>query len=861
MIFRRILLLITAIAATLLCADGQRRFTGMVSDAVNQEPLPAISARIIDGSGKIRKFATTKADGIFSIALPDSLKGLSLQLAGIGYQQRELPLDSIPPGDTLRVSLEVKSYQLKEVGIRAKRIYEEGDTVSYAVGQFTRKQDRSIGEVMNRMPGIDVSASGKVKYQGTDINKLYVEGTDMTGGAYGVVTTNLQAADVSTVEVLENHQPMQVLRGISFSDKAAINLRLKEKSRTKVMAHGSLQAGYGEREHLLSGGDLFLMTVKDKVKNITNLQANNEGSTLGIPTAFFGNDGGESLRPYSSIGTVGGSSKALFNRSANITTNTTWKTLRGAQWLIKGGYAFNHITDRRMTTTTYLLPTGDKVVTEDRHGDKHTHAASLSLNYELNEKRYYLNNQFDASGNWSDTRLDITGSVPNNQRLNMPDYEIVNRLKVIRRFGERRIVTFNSINQWLSRPERLSVVRSDPSMDYGSHIGQHAFFTDERAAYGLILGRVVVSLEGGLAGFFRHLDSSAGELPVSLDEPTANDLSTNYFKLFIQPKFELNLKRLALSLYMPLSYYNYYFGDALRGRNELFAAPRLSAQWRPNKRHTLNLSASARRSPASLHNIHRGVIMDDYRSFNAGVDDYYSSTGQNIEARWEWKNISGGLFGFINGQHSWARSKTGIGQMLVGDYVVNYYYNSPSSSSSTNLSGRLEKSIDAIASTLTLNASASQSSGSYMSQGNPVENHTRGLSVGPSCDMRFASWLNGSYSFTFATQRMALTATPHSRNADYNHSLSLSATPKGWIFSVQGYHTRTRIPGQGYDNRMDLSARVRCRLSSRLDLGLTGSNLLDNRTSVRRNFNTFSSYESISFNRGREVVLSLFISR
>ena len=862
---RRFLWLIV-IATTGMLARAQDRLVGTVTNSMDGTPLKGVSVRLVDPSGKIKKFATTKAGGVFTLLMPSDLSDLTLQVARMGFATKDYPLDSIDRSDTLRVKLDVQARQLKEVGVRAKRIRENGDTVTYAVGQFTRKQDRSIGEVMNRMPGLDVDRSGKVQYQGTDINRLYVEGNDLTGGSYGVVTKNLQAEDVSAVEVLENHQPMQVLRGISFSDQAAINLRLKQKSKAKVMAHGSVGGGYGERAGGLYTGDLFLMTVKGRFQNITSAKLDNTGERLGSLSGFFGNEGGESLSPYVSIGGVTSGGKSLFNRSATVSSTSSWKNRRGGQWRIKAGYDYNHLWDDRTTVTTYHLPDGERAVTEQRHADNHEHTGAVTVNYEVNEKMYFLNNNFNAEASRNDIRLDITGTLPNHQRLRTPNYDVTNRLNIIRRFGPKRIVTFNSINQWLSRPERLSVTmaRSDSSEmhNYGSRISQHAFFTDERASYGFILGRVVVSLEGGLAGFFRHLATSVRDIPDIVPEDAAHNISTDYFKLFVQPKFELNLRRLSLNLYVPLSYYSYFFGGALANRNEIFAAPNLKAQWKPNPRHTINLSASARRSPASLHHIHSGEIMADYRTFNAGIDDYYSSSGQNVNLLWEWRNVRRGWFANLSAYRSWGKSKYGVAQNLIGYYVVNSYYNSPTSSESTGFSGKIQKSIDTFASTFTLNVNGSESSGNFMSQGVLMDRKMRSLMLAPSTDMRFTSWLNGNYNFTFSTSRMLAGAgSGWSRNDSYNHTFSISATPADWVFTLRGRHSRVRIPGAPYDNSMDLSAKVGCRMSKKVELSVNASNLLDSRHSVSRSFNDLTTFESITFTRGREFLLTLRLYR
>ena len=130
-----------------------------MTDISTAAPLGGVSARLLDGSGKVKSFTNANAKGVFRLKMPAG-GGRTLKFARMGYADEEIPLDSVNPSDTLRVEMLVQAFELKEVGVRARRIRENGDTVTYTVGQFTRAQDRSIGDVMKRMPGLDVDASG-----------------------------------------------------------------------------------------------------------------------------------------------------------------------------------------------------------------------------------------------------------------------------------------------------------------------------------------------------------------------------------------------------------------------------------------------------------------------------------------------------------------------------------------------------------------------------------------------------------------------------------------------------------------------------------------------------------------------------
>ena len=142
---------------------------------------------------------------------------MTIHVSMIGLKSYSAPLDK--DFSHLDIRMEDGTLQLKEVVVEAGRIRESNDTITYRVSGFAEKQDRTIGDVLRRMPGIDVSVNGNIKYQGEDINKFYIEGNDLLGGKYGIATNGISHEDIGAVEIMENHQPFQVLR---LSTKRAI---------------------------------------------------------------------------------------------------------------------------------------------------------------------------------------------------------------------------------------------------------------------------------------------------------------------------------------------------------------------------------------------------------------------------------------------------------------------------------------------------------------------------------------------------------------------------------------------------------------------------------------------------------------
>ena len=147
---------------------------------------------------------------------------------------------------TYDITVEEKTVELREVIVKAKKIYSQGDTINYNVGSFLSQTDRSIVDVLKKMPGISVSDAGQVSYQGKPIKTCISRDLIFMKGHYGIATNNIDPNNIATVQVLENHQDIKALKGLRPEEQASINLRLKEGVKGVFNLIATLGGGYGE---------------------------------------------------------------------------------------------------------------------------------------------------------------------------------------------------------------------------------------------------------------------------------------------------------------------------------------------------------------------------------------------------------------------------------------------------------------------------------------------------------------------------------------------------------------------------------------------------------------------------------------
>lgn len=843
--------------------SSQTVIKGNVAEAISGESIVGANVMVKNQKGSLMGFSSSDGNGSFSIKVTGPLENLTINATMLGYKPYSAKLEN--GANPITILMEEGALELQEVVVKADRIRENGDTITYDVGSFAQRQDRTIGDVLKRMPGIDVANNGRIQYQGTDINKFYIEGNDLLGGKYGIATNGISHDDIGAVEVMENHQPMQVLRGLSFSDQAAINLKMKNKSKATLLVHGTLGGGWSQQPHgALWQGDIFTMMVTGKYQMITTLKGNNTGLNLLDQLSDFTSDRtDESMSGYISLSSPTTPNlqkrRSYFNRSWMVSSSHLLKTRKDGEMKAQIDYQNDRVTARGTNTTTYFLDSGDRVILEDKNSLFHRSAVTGKFSYEVNEKKYFLNNTLSADFSWNKLALNTAGTLSNTQSARMPEYSVCNLLKVIRRFGGNKLVTFNSRNEWNSLPERLTVGRDGE--DYGQRITQHSFYTDERASLGFVFRRVLLSLEAGVSGYFRNLNTDLWS--VDLQELTdREELTTDYLRVFASPKLEWSYKKLELTFNMPVNLYSYFFSGALRNRSEFFISPSLAARFRLTPRMSLTLRGSARRSPASLHTIHDSSILTDYRSFSSGIDDYYTSSGQSVSASYNFRNAQSGIFLMAMGSYGWNRCEFGTVQDIVGDYIFHSYRRQPSDSRNAMALLNVSKTLDFMRGAIGVRGNYRRVENDMLSQGVRTNYRNGSFTLSPFVNGNISTFLNWNLKFTWDRSSLKISGMPRRDTDGFIYSGSVTLTPCPLItWTTGGEYYRNEIDDGRYKDMLMLDTKLTFNISRRLEISASATNLLNKKEYSYTTYGTLSQCERSSRLRGREFLISIYLKK
>ncbi len=287
-----LLLLLMAVSNTF----AQVKIEGTVRDSIGNPLELANVIAINQQTQKLDSYGITNSNGYFKLSVEKNTT-YKLQVSYIGMKTAQIDITTANIDITKDISLEYDN-TLDEVEL----VYEmpvviKGDTIVYNADSFTSGTERKLGDVLNKLPGVEVNDDGQIEVEGKAVSKVMVEGKDFFDGDSKLATQNIPANAIDKVEVLKNYAEIGQLSGVTNNqDNVAINIKLKQGK--KNFWFGNITAGLGDSKNntlYLAQPKLFYYSPEYSINFIGDL--NNIGEIAFTRRDYFNFTGG--FRPPS----------------------------------------------------------------------------------------------------------------------------------------------------------------------------------------------------------------------------------------------------------------------------------------------------------------------------------------------------------------------------------------------------------------------------------------------------------------------------------------------------------------------------------------------------------------------------------
>jgi len=827
-IFSRFLFVWSILLTSIVHVNAQYTIRGTVVDGENGETIEYATVRLIVGSaGTFVGYGITDLQGAFTIRTgrTDSLR---IVVSSIGYQTYE---QAVKAGDVLNIKMGQDPFVLEEVVVRPGRVWGRSDTVNYNVSQFLSPRDRTLRDVLEKFPGIDVDDRGKISYQGKDISNFYIEGMDPVGGRYNQITGNLRAEAVETVQVLENHQSVKMLEDIVASEEVAINLRLKAEFQAVWMF--TLEGGIGTSPLLWYSVDNAIRLSRTN-QSIFSYKGNNTGMDYMAESGALSIRRNSFMDPPSSVSFLSMPSimaplkkdRLLFNNVHSFTANRMYKLNETTRMRINANFTHDERKQERGSETLYYQLDDTLQVSEWSKTGLFSDEAALSIQIENNAPNKFLTNNVSMNGSWNKGVSDYTGNtLTSQQQLRSSTLSAANDFSTL--WGKQNYrYELKSLLRYERQPEEL---RADL-------IGQETllsrFYTDNSFNITAQKGYFAPQLNVGFTSDINNLQNSINP--------------------YVAPNLQWNKDKWQTRFSLPVVWANYP-GAAF---SRLSVRPSANLAYKLNYAWRFTLTAGYREQYGNLLNFYGDQYLRDYRNIVRTSATLPIQQVQNYNVYGEYKKTADEFFAslsltYLLGKHSHINE-----QLSENGYIISNPVAMPNRTTTKRMAGTLSKGFYGIKLHTSLTAQYTQSKGEQLSRGEKFPFLSNRLTLEPKIIWTYLRNFEANY-----TANINLTGSKIGNNdltplwsVVQKLQLSYNLSAFETALSTEHYYNEVNSAVPVNNFFVDLAFRLRY---NKWRFSLNLNNLLDKQQYGYTEYSEIRSYSSWIHIRGREFLLGI----
>lgn len=845
------LLVLAAISALPVYAQ-ENVVRGLVVEMGSGTPVRGAVVTIRNAKDIIIYNTQTSAKGEFSLTMKHENRAETrLVVSSMAHKTAQYALTD---QTFYRIELEPKAFEIKDVYVKPDKITHRNDTTSYLVSAFATQKDRTIGDVLRKLPGIDVSKEGTVSYNGKAIDQFLIEGVDLFDGQYNIATRNISYDVISRVDVVENFQSKKTLRKSKAEGGIALNLALKDKAKGRWSGNARAATGLPK----LWEGEIFGARLSAVNQTSLTGKSNNTGKDIMSENKVLTLD--ELLRkvstnapnPFisSSLDRPGvlDESRTRFGRTHIANVGNVQKMSQTAIMRTKLYYSDDRNTSERIQGLSYFLADTTLTRTTTEHGILNNRELSAAILFKNDKERSYFSNEIKYASTWERNRAITHGDYNNQWETRSDMYSIENNLQWIRAIG-RHHVKLTSVNLYRFMPEQLAVM-NDSTLQ--QDVKRRQFLSSTQL--NLVFNTRQWALELNTEGRIQSMNMESNYRTTPLDTGFYENADINYVAFIVQPTITYKHRGIRGTLQMPLNTYR-YFGTSVA--NKLFFSPNLNINWEINSHWTIGAKLSLNRQEPAVNDSHTMPILVDYRTFEMSPINFYGSRSWNEMAFVSYTDYAHGLFvrasmGYDTRYNTLARTKSVDRRGMAYYSTVENDNHAHGITALVTVSQRLEW----IKGTFNARCLLSQNASSMYQNGINTEFNTGSLQTSVSLNSNVWAWLDLAYRAQYNIHALEFSAMK-SRTKLLTQELELTWMPTNALnFSLSAEHYANYFNDNTH--KYTFFADFNCLYKYRkTDFTLHLNNILNQRFYNNATYNNLSSIYNQYGLRGRTLIVGV----
>ena len=785
--------------------SAQIKITGIVLQSNNEALENASITLSAKNKTQISAFATTNSKGFFELVSNEVGDSITVKVALIGYKTQQLIIAN--KAQVLKFTLVEFATELATLIAKEKPITQSGDTTNYLVKSFANKQDRMIGDVIARLPGIEIDENnGQIKFNGKAISHYYIDGLDLLEKKYNIANRNIPADLVEQVQILENHQDIRLFDSITKGTEPALNITLKAKAKNKLIVKAKLALGLPP---VLWDNELIGLQFNPLFQLLTSYKNNNAGAVLAneisenytikkIGDNDAQNSKEEVLSKLSTQQPPVNTRRYLFNNTHLFHFNTLKVLPNKSQLKYNLSYLNDNNILENVTQSIFTLPTGQSInFIESRTHFVNTNKIDGNIIYTKNTKKLYIKNLTKIKLDFSKEYSNIENPLSVVQLLQNPIYDYAN-IFLAHLPVKKKIISVNSVTSFNKAPQVLSIMPGqftdifNQSIAY-DRIAQSAqinnFHTNNNLSFFSKFGKFNQLIKFGSAFSHKKLISNISKLynknEYILADSFKNRIGWNNVRLYAENEISILKTNKQLFITLPIEINILNTQDDVKKRvtntRNIFFNPTVDVNFTLSTNLTAGIAYSLQNTIGNITNITSGLILNNYRNIYRNDSLVPKQQQQNLTATLFYKNAVKAMFSNLSISAAQTKKNILFSQIFDGLFINSVGSFRNNYQKSIIISGNASKYILKSKTNLALNYNYGILQADLLQQNKIVKSNSTILSVGIKSTLNMLSFIsiesNTKYNFFKNKLKQALPIVEDASTVGIQQNLRLSFNP------------------------------------------------------------------------------------
>ncbi len=377
-----------------------------VLDSLTNEPISFASVYVIPSKDTtITNFTLTDAKGEAKLEeVPYGSYVFHVEMMGYKpFTKEKYFRERREDMGTIKLQVDEQFLQAATISDIGNPIVVKQDTVEFNASSFRVGANAMLKDLLQRMPGMEITDDGKVKFNGQEIDKLTVGGRTFFFGDQSTALNNLPAAVVDKIRVIDRESEETRASGIQDGNREKVlDVALKKEYEQGWFGNVGIKGGTtlakedednplrDDRGLLWSGNALVsAYSEKDQVTVIANAQNTNDSNVVIVRFE----DNGESTNMNQGLSTA-----AQFGVNANTSRIKDVETTAGVN------YKYSDTDSGTKADRTTFQDDGDLYSSTQNIGKQYAQSSRANMEFQKEKGKFWFHVRPAFSYSKSDSR-------------------------------------------------------------------------------------------------------------------------------------------------------------------------------------------------------------------------------------------------------------------------------------------------------------------------------------------------------------------------------------------------------------------------------------------------------------------------